>query len=121
MRERNCADSKSRIIIVTFTFLQLWLMGTVSQLSLHSHEAIVKKLLNEMNVFNSASNVMTYFCKGCTFSPLLFLPEVTEHQPSICSYSLILLTYILEENVFLRLLFSISTPPLQYCLKEDIL
>lgn len=100
MRERNCADSKSRIIIVTFTFLQLWLMGTVSQLSLHSHEAIVKKLLNEMNVFNSASNVMTYFCKGCTFSPLLFLPEVTEHQPSICSYNLILLTYILEENVF---------------------
>lgn len=92
MRERNCADSKSRIIIVTFIFLQLWLMGTVSQPSFHSHEVIVKKLLNEMNVFNSASNVMTYFCKGGTFSSLLFLSEVTEHQPSICSDSFVLLT-----------------------------
>lgn len=64
-----------------------------------------KKLLNEMNVFNSASNVMTYFCKGGTFSSLLFLSEVTEHQPSICSDSLILLTYFLEENTDWYFLF----------------
>lgn len=103
MRERNCSDSKSRITVVTFMFLQLWLMRTASQPSLHSHEGFITRLLNETSVFNSVSNVMTYLCKGLAFILLLFMSEVTEYQPSVCSDSFILLTYILglsgsEEN-----------------------
>lgn len=44
------------------------------------------------------------------------MSELTENQPSICSDSLIL-TYVLglsgyKEKIHLRLVFSVSTPPL---------
>lgn len=47
--------------------LQLWLMETVSQTRLHSHEGFITSLLNKIRVFNSTSNVMTHFYKGGIF------------------------------------------------------
>lgn len=100
--------------IVTFTILQLWLMGTASEPHLHTHEGFITRLLNKTSVFNSTSNVMTYFCKRGILILLWFMPQLMENQPSICSDCLILTCVHdlsgYKEKTLLRVIFSISTP-----------